>query len=544
MAKPTRFTKEMIEKYSGEGFWRSTTISDYWERNARLYPDQEAVVDTSVRLTWSQAKVWIDRLALGFLEMGLKKDEVVVIQLPNCVELVCLRVACERAGLLHVPVVRVFRHAEMEHILKVSEAKVVVIPLNYKGFNYFEMIQELRTSLPLLLEHTVIWGNEYPDGTISIKEMVSQPIETKYPSDYLEKKKMPWYEFSWVGATTGTTGKPKLVEQPICSLLPIQEGIDSLKFTGRDVVAATSNAALGPNVPVYCYAPMLAAKVVMLELWSVEAALKLIQTEKVTVLGVVPTQLVEINAYPDLNKYDLSSLRLIYCTGAQLPYHLASEVEDKLKCPIINVYGAMDYGGMSSPSITDSREIRLLTIGHPLPGNEVKIMDSEDKDLPQGEIGRIAFRGARSSSGYYKDPETTRKKWSDDGWYITGDLGKIDERGYLHITGREDDMIIRGGQNIMPAEVENLLLSHPKIKDVAIVGIPDPLMGERACACIVPKAGQSFSLEEMISFLKEKRISPYKLPERFFLFESLPYVQGLKSDRKQLKILVRQELKT
>ncbi len=542
MAKPTRFTKEMVEKYSREGYWRSTTISDYWERNSRLYPNQEAVVDSNVRLTWSQAKVWIDRLALGFLEMGLKKDEVVVIQLPNCVELVCLRVACERAGLLHVPVVRVFRHAEMEHILKVSEAKVVVIPLKYKGFNYFEMIQELSASLPSL-ERIVIWGNEYPDGTISIKEMISQSIETKYPSDYLEKKKMPWYEFSWVGATTGTTGKPKLVEQPICSLLPIQEGIDSLKFTGRDVVAATSNAALGPNVPVYCYAPMVVAKAVMLELWSVEAALGMIQTEKVTVLGVVPTQLVEINAYPALNRYDLSSLRLIYCTGAQLPYHLACEVEDKLKCPIINVYGAMDYGGMSSPSITDSREIRLLTIGQPLPGNEVKIMDAEGNDLPRGEIGRIAFRGARGSSGYYKDPETTRKKWSDEGWYITGDLGKIDGKGYLLITGREDDMIIRGGQNIMPAEVENLLLSHPKIKDIAIVGMPDSLMGERACACVVTREGQSISLEEMISFLKEKRISPYKLPERLFVLESLPYVQGLKLDRKQLKKLVQQGLK-
>lgn len=539
MAKPTLYTKEIIDRYSREGYWRSTTISDYWEQNARLYPDREAMVDSRVRLSWSQAKVWIDRLALGFLEMGLKKDDVVVIQLPNCAELACLRVACERAGLLHVPVVRVFRHAEMEHILKSSEAKAVVIPWIYKGFNHFEMIQELKPALPEL-NHILIWGNEHPQSSISLKEMLSNPVESKYPSDYLSKKKTPWYEFSLIGTTTGTTGKPKLVEQPICALVPKQEEIDSLKMTGNDIVAAMSNAVLGPNVPIYTYAPIVAAKMVMLGLWSVEAALELVQKEKVTILGVVPTQLVELNAYANLKKYDLSSLRIIYCTGSLLPYHLALELEDKLKCPIINVYGAIDYGGMSRPSVMDAREIRLLTVGRPLPGNEVKIVDAEGKEVSEGETGRIAFRGARAAGGYYKDPITTAEKWTSEGWYITGDLGKLDEKGYLHIAGRGDDMIIRGGQNIMPTEVENLLLSHPKVKDAAIIGIPDPIMGERACACIVPKAGLRFSFDEMVSFLKEKRIAPYKLPEKLLIFESLPYVQSIKLDRKQLKALTQQ----
>lgn len=536
MAKPTLYTQEMLDKYTGEGYWLPLTISDYWNLNAKNYPHKEAIADSSARLTWAEAKVWIDRLALGFLEMGLKKDEVVVIQLPNCVELACLRVACERAGLLHLPAVRVFRHSEMEHILKYTEAKAIVIPWKYRDFDYFAMVEELKPALPSV-KQIIIWGNECPPGTTTIKELISRALESKYTRDYLENKKVPWYEFSLIGTTTGTTGIPKFVEQPICSTLARRGEIEQLELTEKDTLIAMSNAAMGPNAPVYFFAPIVAARVVMLEHWTVEEALSRMEEEKATVMCVVPTQLVEINSYPHLDKFNLSSLRVVFGTGAQMPYHLASELEDKLKCPIINVYGAVDYGGMSGSTMRHPREIRLLTVGKPLPGNELKIIDDAGATLPEGETGRIAFRGAKGASGYYKDPETTAKKWIKDGWYITGDLGRVDESGYLHILGRNDDMIIRGGQNIMPAEVENLLLGHPAIRDAAIVGIPDPLMGQRACACVVARDGRNFSFEEMASFLKGKRIAAFKLPERLLLFDSLPYVSGLKLDRKQLKVM-------
>ncbi len=540
MAKPSRYTQEMYDRYTREGYWTTMTISDYWEQNARLYPEKEALVDSRIRLTWAQAKLWIDRLALAFLEMGLKKDDVVVIQLPNCVELACLRVACERAGLLHIPVVRTFRHLEMEHILKYTEARAVVIPWKYRDFDYLKMIQELKPQLPLL-EHILIWGDEYPPGTISLKELVLTPVEKNYPSDYLEQKKMPWWEFSLVSITTGTTGLPKLVEHPVCELLVSQPAVDNI--TSGDVLVGMSNAPMGPNLSLYIFAPKIGAKIALLEHWSVEEGLKFAEKERATIICLVPTQLVEINACQNLKKYDLSSVRIIRSAGSILPYHVASDLEDKLGCRIINQYGAADYGTISVTYLSDPKEIRLRSVGHPYAGNEIKIIDDRGNEVPRGEAGRICCRGPKSASGFYKDPDATAAKWTRDGWGIIGDRVRIDENGILFVVGRGDDMIIRGGQNIQPGEVENLLLSHPMVKEAAVVGVADPLMGERACACIVLKTGHNFSFQEMISFLKEKKLAPYKLPEKLLLFDSLPYVSGLKLDRKKLREIAIEKLK-
>lgn len=540
MAKPARYTREIYDRYTGEGYWSNMTISDYWDQNARLYPDKEALVDSNTRLTWSQAKLWIDRLALAFLEIGLKKDDAVVIQLPNCVELACLRVACERAGLLQIPVLRNYRHSEMEYTLKYNEARAVVIPWKYRQFDYFEMIQELKPQLPLL-EHILIWGDASPPGTLSLMELVSRPLEKHYPSGYLEQKKMPWNEFSLVSITTGTTGMPKFAEHAICALLVSQPALDGI--SSDDVVVGMSNAPMGPNMAVYIFGPKVAAKVALLEHWSVEEGLKFAEKERATIICVVPTQLVEINSYPGLEKYDLSSLRVIRSAGSILPYHIAAEIEDKLGCRIINQYGAADFGTISATYLSDPKEIRLMSVGHPYIGNEIKIKDDSGMEVSGGEVGRIWARGPRCSSGYYKDPDATAKKWEKDGWGTIGDRGRMDEKGILFVTGRGDDMIIRGGQNIQPTEVENLLLSNSKIKEAAVVGISDPVMGERACACVVLKAGEeNFSFGEMTAFLKEKRLAPFKLPEKLLVLESLPYVSGLKLDRKQLKVMVQKEL--
>lgn len=274
MAKPTLYTQEMIDRYTANGNWGNLTLSDYWNRNAQGYPHKEAVVDFRTRLTWSQAKLWIDRLALGFVEIGLTKDEVVVIQLPNCVELACLRVACERAGLLCLPAQRVLRHSEMETILKHTRARAIVIPWKFRDFNYYEMIKELKPSLPSL-EFILIWGEEAPPGEKLLKTMLANPMETSYPAEFLESKKMPVTEFSLIGITTGTTGKSKFVETPLCALLSSGGEIDYLKLTGDDIIAAMTNAPLGPNAVSYYNAPQVAAKVVMLEHWSVQDGLKL-----------------------------------------------------------------------------------------------------------------------------------------------------------------------------------------------------------------------------------------------------------------------------
>jgi non-ribosomal peptide synthetase component E (peptide arylation enzyme) len=218
---------------------------------------------------------------------------------------------------------------------------------------------------------------------------------------------------------------------------------------------------------------------------------------------------------------------------------VAVEAEERMGCPIIQGYGAVDFGTGSTTVLGDPREVRLLTAGEPMPGCEIRLLDDEGLEVPRGEVGEIMLSGPVGASGYYRDLETTWQVWTRDGWYRTGDKGKINEQGKLMILGRKKDMIIRGGQNIYPAEIENLLLGHPKVLGVAVVGMPDPVMGERACAYVATRESQEFTFDEMISFLKEKNMAPYKLPERLELIESIPMVGA---DQKVDKNVLRQDI--
>lgn len=542
MAKPTLYTQEMLERYSRTSNWGKMTLSDFWKQNGQLYPDKEALVDSRSRYTWSEANRLIDRLALSLLELGLKRDDVVVLQLSNCAELILLRIACERAGLLHLAALRTLRHTEMQHILKFTEAKALVIPWKYRDFDYLDMVQELKPRLPHL-KHIIVWGDETPPGATRLKDFLFNPLERKYPQDYLDSKKIPPLDVCSIALTTGTTGLPKFVEWPTCAFVVTSFLVEDMKLTGEDIIGSMTGATLGPNMIPFYAGLQVAAKIVLLENWTVEDGLELIQKEKITVPCFVPTQMVEIMSYLSLDKYDLISIRAIRSAGSLLPYHLAVEVEERLKAPIQNGYGTSDFGAICENDIGNPPEVRRLTVGPPIPGGEIQLRDYSGKVVPKGGVGEIFARSDCAASGYYKDPETTAQVWKD-GWYRTGDLGKLDDNGNLIIVGREKDMIIRGGQNIYPIEVVNLLLTHPKVADAAIVGIPDSLMGEKCCACIVPQPGQTVTLDNLVAFLKEKKIASYKLPEKLYLMEKLPYVGGMKLDKKALQAKVVAELRS
>lgn len=542
MARPTRYTPEIMETYMKSGDWEPRTWSSVWDRNARDYPSKEAIVDSKKRLTWVQAKQQIDRLAFGLLELGIKKDELIVFQLPNSVDTCLLRVACEKAGILCLPALRTLRHKEMEHILKYTEAVGIVIPWEFRDFDHFKMIQEIRGSMPL--KHVFVVGDRVPEGTFSIEEMIRRPLEEKYPPDYLEKTRFQPTEVSWVALTSGTTGLPKFVEHLLCAFTATGKALaKQLRLSSNDVVAMLPAAAAGPNNAGYWAAPEAAAKIVIMERYETEEALSLIEKERVTVVCVVPAQLAMIVQHPNLGKYDLSSVRLWRCGGAPLPYQLGLEIEEKLQGVIVNEFGSVDSGTQVINSPDAPQEVRLLTVGKPLDGHKVKIADENGHELIKGEVGEIWLGGPVISSGYYRDPETTWQSWTKNGWFKTGDLGKLDDHDNLVVVGRKKDMIIRGGQNIYPVEIENILLTHPKVANVAIVGMADPIMGERACAYIVLKPGQMFTFEEMVSYLKSKDIVAYKFPERIEIIDELPVVGDKKIDKKLLRQQIAQKLK-
>ena len=536
MAKPVRLTQQMIEDNKRKGIWSDAAIVDLWDRNARLYPNDEAIVDSRTRLTWSQAKVMIDRLALGLIEMGIKKDEMLVVQLPNSAELHLFRLACEKASILCIPVQRNLRHREMEYILQQTDAVGVVINFEFRDFNYYDMIQSLRPNLPKL-RNIMVAGDKVPAGTISVNEMLKNPLEKKYPADYLQKTKCKGTDFYLIMHTTGTTGFPKFVEYPIAPRIFSNKGfIDSFKLTKKDVLGAFSAASAGPNCIAYFTAPEVACKTIWEEHFNPEEAFQLIEKEKITIGLVVPTNLALMLRHPSLGKYDLSSMRLWWCVGAMLPYPVALETEAKLGGKINSGLGATDFGGYTIHPFDAPQQKRLLTLGKGIPGmTDVRLVDEFGKDIKKGEVGEVWLSGPAAVSGYYRDPKTTAQAWTADGWFKMGDLGYFDKDDDLVLVGRKKDMIIRAGQNIYPIEIENILLTHPKVAATSIVAVPDPVVGEKACAFVVTKGNEKITFKEMIAFLTEQKLAPYKLPELLEFIDKLPLVAGEKVDKKALQ---------
>ena len=259
------------------------------------------------------------------------------------------------------------------------------------------------------------------------------------------------------------------------------------------------------------------------------------EQEKATVIALVPTQLARLVQLP-LEKYDLSSLRFIKTGGGYLPPALAQEAEEKFGRPILGTFGSQDQGSVSGVSVSAPKEARYTTVGRVHPGVEVRIVDDDGKEVTRpGEVGQIWFRGPSNAIGYYRDLEKTLTEAFDkDGWATTGDLVALTEEGYLKIVGRKKDIIIRGGQNIYPKEIEDFLVAHPKVIEVAVVPMPDPVMGEKACAFVTLKKGEQFTFEEMSDYLKSKKIAMFKLPEKLEVIESMPLAGGSKIDKKLL----------
>ncbi len=538
MAKPTVYTQEMVDEFFREGYWESTTWAEVWDRNAKEYPDKEALVDSRTRLTWAQAKQYTDRLALGFLELGFKRDDALVVQLPNCADISLLRIACEKAGIICMLAMRYWRQQETGYTLKKLEAVGVVILPEFAGFNYLKMIREIKPEVPTL-KHVFVAGDEVLEETISLKEMARKPLEEKYPPDYLQKTRYPATEFSVIIPTTGTTGFPKFVEQPICYRIAwaktqaLMTGLTNKDITGALIPPAVAG---GPNGTAVFSGPLVGAKTVFMERWDVEEALKLIERERISAPCLVPAQMAMMLRHPDVDKHDLSSIRVITVGGADVPYELALEAEDKWGCFAMGGWGSSEASPIMVALRWWPRERRLRCIGAPrTPGSKMKLVDDAGTEVPPGDIGELMIWGPGIAGGYYKDPEATWEVWTEDRWVRTGDMGQLNEYGDLVLVGRKKDMIIRGGQNIYPGEIEEMLLEHPKVQDVAVVSMPDPVMGERACAYVLPRAGEEFTFDEMVSFLKAKNIAAFKLPERLEVMEQLPLAPGGKVDRKHLE---------
>lgn len=538
--RPIRYTEAMVERFVREGYWTSETFYDFYERNAREMGDREALVDSKYRLTWSQAKRLVDGIAQAWVEMGIPRDARVIIQSPNTVYGFLARIACERAGLISLTVYPYLREKELEYMVRTTEATAVVIPHVYRNFDYLEMYRGLKRGFEhlkyiFLFEERVPPGA--PDGTHSLVAMAEESLSREIDHGLLMGRRFDaMWDVGLLTSTTGTTGLPKLVEWPIAPRVCTSKGrVDIWGLTRDDVtVAIAPHAGGAAGTLTYFAAPLVGAKTVMLEEFSPEEALAIIERERATAIGVVPTHLVRILEL-DTSRYDLSSLRFIRSAGGYLPPQVAEEAEERLQAVITSDLGTQDVGSVSGCRVDDPKELRRRTVGRMLPGNEVSLRDEHGNPVPEGEPGILWFRGPHAPAGYYRDPDATAQVFDEEGWTTTGDIVMFDQ-GCLWILGRAKDMIIRGGQNIYPAEVEGLLNEHPKVASAAVVGYPDKEMGERACAFVIPKAGERMTFDEMVAFLKGKRLAMFKIPERLEIVQELPVVgDSGKIDKKVLR---------
>lgn len=548
--KPVRYDEGEVERYVKGGYWENTILPDYWEWNARRWPDKEALVDSrGVRLTGKEAVQRFNRIALALVrELKLNKDDRLMIQLPNIVEQALVRLAAEKAGVLSIPEMYTFRESEIEWIGGQTGAVGIVIQKKFRKFDYYDMVQWLQSRLPQL-KHIIIAGDEVPEGCVSLDEIMAHPYEEEYDLRELEARRLdPVGEVGFLVTTTGTTGMPKIIEHRIAAreIWTARAHIRNWELGPGDVVlsmAPITGAAGG--TPAYVAAPVAGAKVVLdYEGRGDEDSLELIERERATVVALVPTQLARL-VQLDVGKYDLSALRFIKSAGGYLPPALAREAEEKLHCPILGTFGSQDQGSVSGVPISAPEELRYTTVGRVHPGVELKIVDDDGKERTRpGEEGQIWFRGPGNAIGYYRDlDKTLAEAFDKEGWATTGDVVTMTDEGYLKIVGRKKDIIIRGGQNIYPKEVEDFLIAYPRVIEAAVVPMPDPQMGEKCCAFVTLKGGESFTLEEMVDYLKGKKIAMFKVPERLEVIEAMPLAGGSKLDKKELTRIVTEKLK-
>jgi non-ribosomal peptide synthetase component E (peptide arylation enzyme) len=482
----------------------------------------------------------INRLALGFLELGLTADDRILCQLPSCIENIAVSIACQKAGLIHCYSPINTWELENDNFLKGLKATAVVTVPEYHKRNHYDLFRQLRDSgRHPYLQHIFLVGEDIPSGSLSINEMIDTPIEEKYPADYLDGRQVSAFDVHQVMTTSGSTGLPKMVEETNNGTRMHGLGyIENFRVTGDDTCFTSGFLWTGPTVCGLWVMPQVGGRIIVVETFDAGQALQIIEKERPTYFSGFPPQIIDLARHADLAQYNTDSLRFLLWAGAPFPFGVARECEDNLKCHLVSGLGAVDSCMLFIGNIDDTPEIRLETVGRPLPWDECKVMKSDGSTAGVNEVGTLYWRGASGAGGYYQNPEQTKKVWGElglNGWYNTQDAGYLDINGNLRLAGRVSDMVQRGGQNIFPGEIEDILSSHPSVAEIYIVPMPDTRLGEKSCAYIVTKSSKNLTLDEINAYLQGKNLAKYKLPERLEIIESSPKV-GQKVNKRALAL--------
>lgn len=535
---------EYAKRYREAGYWEEKTLVEKLEEIVALVPDKEALVCGDTRVTYSEMLAKSNRLALHFLEVGLKPGDRIVFQLPNIAEFVYTFFGLVRIGVVPIMSLPPHRNTEIGYFLTHSGAVGYAIPSELKKFNYVAMAEELRKEIPHL-KFVLVAGDVMGPGMVSINKLLDTPIEDRYPSDYLQKFRADPYDVGVIHLSGGTTALPKLIPRTHNDY--VYNAKQSAIAAGFD--AETIFLAVLPTAHNFTLGScgMLGAwwnkgKVIISAATDAASVFSLVQKERITVIGAaVPLVVLWVNS-GEAGRYDLSSLKVLQNGGARLAPELRKKVREVLGAFPQEVYGTAE-GLLNYVRLDDPEEMVMESSGRPVsPADEVKVIDDDENILPFGAVGELATRGPYTVCGYFRAPDRNKTAWTSDGFYKMGDLVRMNEKGYIFTEGRKKDVINRGGEKINVEEVENLILSYPKVKNVAIVAMPDPIFMERACAYVILKAGEAMTFKELSTYLLTKNIAKFKLPERLEVVNEFPLSPAGKILKRDLRVDIAKKL--
>ncbi len=536
------------------------TIGGRFDRIAEKFADRDALIvrHQGIRWTWSNYRKKAEDLAAGLLALGIEPGDRVGIWAPNCSEWCLTQFATAKIGAILVCINPAYRVFELEYVLNKSACKAIVSAECFKSSDYLDMLQRLAPELESCapgklmsaklpgLEIVIRTGTETTPGMFNFDEICRSGTQVDHDRMSSTQSGLSPQDVINIQFTSGTTGNPKGAALTHFNILNnANQMAAGMRLTERDRLCIP--------VPMYhCFGMVLgklacvtrgAAAVFPSDAFEAAAVLEAVEAERCTALHGVPTMFIAELEHPDFGRYDLSSLRTGIMAGAPCPVEVMKQVIGRMNMSeILIAYGQTECSPVNHMTLADDPiEKRVETVGRAGPHLEVKIIDEAGKTVPIGEPGDICARGYAVMKGYWGDPQRTAETVDEDGWLHSGDLGVMDGEGYVKVVGRLKDMIIRGGENIYPREIEEFLFTHPKIQDAKVIGVPDEKYGEEVCVWVVLKDGEALTEEEIRAFCKD-HIAYFKVPRYIRLVDEYPMTVTGKVQKFKMRKIMEQEL--
>nr|WP_253263922.1 AMP-binding protein [Geobacillus sp. BMUD] len=504
-------------------------VQDIVDHATTRYGEKTALIDGEHVLSFVEVNERSLRLAERLRGLGVQKGDAVAVQLPNSWEFVIAHLALARLGAIMVPINLVYRQKELSFMFSFAHVKAVIAIDEWKGFNHAKMMESLRQTIPTLQHIIIVGERKHPDHYSFESLLTGNGLSVN--DDRISPDDPMIMMF-----TSGTESDPKAVIHTYETFIPahLYNGRE-YGLTDDDVVLCLTPMSHMFSLPMILMSLYNGAAQVMLSQFSVEHVLDAFSQHGVTFCVAAPTHLIDILKGTDETKEYPSTLRLVLTGGTKIPSWMVESFRQRFRCSVAAQWGMTEIGAGSFTRPNDEPYLASDTVGRPCPTGEIGIFDENQQPLPNGQVGEIGFRGRSLFKGYYKNEAATQQFMTKDGFFLTGDLGWKDEKGYLHYVSRKKDIINRGGLKVHAAEIEEVLLSHPHIRQAAVIAVPDERLGERGCAIVSLKEGTTFSLKDMQQYLLKAGMAKYKLPEYLKIIDELPTTASGKVSKGMLR---------